>query len=134
MNKKHGPEKGKKYIATNPFSFGQLLANARRKNGLTQDELAQKARVSKRTITYYERETQNPSLSIMSKIAKALEVPIENLLPKDAYDKAPVDRSLSRRIELANKLPPSARYELKKIIDGMLRAYGIINDESKSES
>jgi transcriptional regulator with XRE-family HTH domain len=130
MSTKKGPQKGTRYIATNPHHFGKNLAEIRRKKGFTQTELAKKSGVSKRTITYYERETQNPSLATMTKLANALDVPAERFLPKKETEKATaVDRSLSKRFNQAQQLPLNAKNELKKIIDGMVRAYDVAKND-----
>ena len=127
MNKKKGPAKGTKYIGTNPHSLGKILAQLRRKKGLTQKELAEKSEVSKRTITYYERETLNPSLRSLKKLAAALEVPVEKFLDGKPNEKVIPDRGLNKRFEIAQKLPAAARNDIKRYIDNVVKAYTAYN-------
>jgi transcriptional regulator with XRE-family HTH domain len=133
MTIKHGPEKGTKYIGTNQHHFGKMLATLRRKKGLTQIELAGKSGVSKRAITYYERETKNPSVAVLNKLATALEVPVEKFLYKNTESIA-LDRSLSKRFEVAQHLPSTARNDIKRYIDNVAKAYGASEDEEKQGS
>jgi transcriptional regulator with XRE-family HTH domain len=127
MHAKHGPAKGTKYIGTNQHHFGKILATLRRKKGLTQIELAGKSGVSKRSITYYERETKNPSVAVLNKLAAALEVSVEKFLYGNTEAIA-LDRSLSKRFEAAQRLPSTARNDIKRYIDNVAKAYGTNED------
>jgi transcriptional regulator with XRE-family HTH domain len=133
MHTKHGPEKGTKYIGTNQHHFGKILAAMRRKKGLTQVELAEKSGVSKRAITYYERETKNPSVAVLNKLATTLETPVEKFLNNNAADPITLDRSLSKRFEVAQRLPPTARNDIKRYVDNMAKAYGVGENAMKQE-
>jgi transcriptional regulator with XRE-family HTH domain len=127
MAQKHGPRKGTKYLGSNPYHFGQILAETRRKRGLTQEVLAERAGISRRAVTYYERETKNPTLDIVIKLAEVLRVPVTHFLPKNGNtaEEAVPDRALAKRFETAQKLPPSARGEVKKLIDTLAKSHGI---------
>lgn len=135
MQKRRGTKKGTKIIGTNPYHFGRTLASARRKKGLTQVELAQRLQTTSRTISYYERESKNPSLEMVKKIADALAVRPECLLDLPGYDNGNgtagddmIDRNLSKKFEVAQKLPPEARAQLKKFIDTLSKANNISED------
>jgi len=131
MTTKHGPEKGSKYIGTNQHHFGKILAVLRRKKGLTQIELAEKSGVSKRAITYYERETKNPSVAVLDKLAAALDVSVEKFLNGNTVDPIALDRSLGKRFDIAQRLPPIARNDIKRYIDNVAKAHGITEDSEK---
>lgn len=124
MAKKRGTQKGTKYIGTNKYNFGAVLAEARRRKGLTQTELAKRLNTSSRVVSYYEREAKNPSWETITKIADALQI-VPNKLVHPA-DKVPgngnVDRSLWKRFEEAQKMPTEARNQLKKFIDTLTKA------------
>ena len=62
------------------WTFGMRLYNARRNKGLTQEELARKARCNVHTVNRYERDLINPSLFIVADLAKILEVSIDYLV------------------------------------------------------
>ncbi len=132
MQKRRGTQKGTKIIGTNPYHFGRTLAAARRKKGLTQVELAQRLQTTGRTISYYERESKNPSLDMVKKIADALAVRPESLLDLPGHDNGSgtpgddvIDRNLSKKFEVAQKLPPEARAQLKKFINTLAKANNI---------
>jgi transcriptional regulator with XRE-family HTH domain len=132
MKTKRGTKKGSKIIGTNLYHFGRTLAVARRKKGLTQIELAQQLNTTSRTISYYERESKNPSLEMVKKIADVLGIRPESLLDlprNDSGDAAKgddfVDRNLSKKFEVAQKLPLDARAQLKKFIDTLAKANNI---------
>lgn len=130
--KTKGTKKGTRIIGTNPYHFGRTLAAIRRKKGLTQVELAQRLNTTSRTISYYERESKNPSLEMVKKIADALAVRPESLLNlpgcengKSSEADETIDRNLSKKFEIAQKLPPEARAQLKKFIDTLAKAHNI---------
>jgi transcriptional regulator with XRE-family HTH domain len=132
MKKRKGTKKGTKIVGTNPYHFGRSLATARRKKGLTQVELAERLSTTSRTISYYERESKNPSLEMVKKIADVLGVRPDSLLdlPNGENDTAAInddtiDRNLSRKFEVAQKLPSEARAQLKKFIDTLAKAHNI---------
>lgn len=56
------------------------LKKIRNKKGLTQKQLAAKAGIDERTIRYLEKGEKSPTLSTLTKIAKALNLKVTNLL------------------------------------------------------
>jgi transcriptional regulator with XRE-family HTH domain len=67
-------------MATDP-NIGENIKKHRAKMGLSQEDFAQKSGVKYTTFTKIESGViKTPSVVIMAKIAKALEVPIEELL------------------------------------------------------
>jgi transcriptional regulator with XRE-family HTH domain len=132
MEKRKGTKKGSKIVGTNPYHFGRSLATARRKKGLTQVELAQRLSTTSRTISYYERESKNPSLEMVKKIADVLGIRPDSLLDlpngdngSAAIGEDTIDRNLSKKFEVAQKLPTEARAQLKKFIDTLAKANNI---------
>ena len=134
---KRGTKKGTKYIGTNKYHFGKVLAIARRKKGLTQVELAHLLDTSSRVVSYYEREATNPSWDTVCKIAAVLKVSPESMLDpagQDADTSVTVDRALCRRFEIAHKLPEEARKQLKKFIDTLAKANNISDLQPEGSS
>jgi transcriptional regulator with XRE-family HTH domain len=132
MKTKRGTKKGTKIIGTNQYHFGRTLAVVRRKKGLTQVELARQLNTTSRTISYYERESKNPSFEMVKKIADILGARPESLLDlprNDSLDAIKsddtIDRNLSKKFEVAQKLPIDARAQLKKFIDTLAKANNI---------
>lgn len=61
--------------------FGKKLAEVRSKKNITQENLAFEIGVDRTYISYIERGERNPSIYVLSKIAKALRVDSSELLP-----------------------------------------------------
>ena len=60
--------------------FGQRLAAARKAKGITQRELADRLQTTREMVDYYERRAVNPALEVVRSCAKALNVPVIELL------------------------------------------------------
>lgn len=60
--------------------FGQRARIIRLKQGLSQGDVSKRLGVHRSYISGIERGVRNPSLKVIQRIAKALEVPIEKLL------------------------------------------------------
>ena len=67
--------------------LGRRLKEARKSNGYTQNDLAEKLGVSKVTICGYERETRVPSLGIFLQLLDILQVEPNYLLGRDTLIK-----------------------------------------------
>jgi transcriptional regulator with XRE-family HTH domain len=60
--------------------MGQVIKQIRTARGFTQAELAARAKVTKNYITMLERGAGDPSISVLRRLAKALDVPAGLLL------------------------------------------------------
>jgi ribosome-binding protein aMBF1 (putative translation factor) len=60
-------------------TLGQTIRAAREARGLTQAELAARAQVAQAYLSYLEQDQREPSLSIAARIARALEIPLDEL-------------------------------------------------------
>jgi transcriptional regulator with XRE-family HTH domain len=61
-------------------AFGKKLAEIRKGRGLTQESLAEKAGLSALTVSYIEQGRQWPRIGTLHKLARALGVPVNELL------------------------------------------------------
>jgi XRE family transcriptional regulator, master regulator for biofilm formation len=61
-------------------SLGKQIKKQRLRKGLSITKLAKKARISKGYLSSIESHKTNPSAHMIQKLAKALEVPVEELL------------------------------------------------------
>jgi transcriptional regulator with XRE-family HTH domain len=59
-----------------------LLKGARAKRGLSLNVLAQKAGLSRQTVSYVEQEVQNPTLDTLLRITSVLEIDLEKIISK----------------------------------------------------
>jgi transcriptional regulator with XRE-family HTH domain len=62
--------------------LGKLLREAREKAGLSQEDLAARARVHRTYISLLERDKKSPTLKVLLRICKALGVPAADLVAK----------------------------------------------------
>ncbi len=68
-------------IAVNPFlsAFGEHLRSLRKKAGLSQEEVADRAGIHVTYLSGVERGLRNPSIMNVSRLAQALDVPTKEL-------------------------------------------------------
>lgn len=62
-----------------PRNLGKKLKRARREMGITQEELAERANLSRAYIGYIEQGKNLPALQTLEKIAKALKIRLSDL-------------------------------------------------------
>jgi DNA-binding XRE family transcriptional regulator len=60
-------------------TLGQRIKSAREARGLTQAELASRVHVAQAYLSYLEKDEREPSLSIAARIARELEIPLDEL-------------------------------------------------------
>jgi ribosome-binding protein aMBF1 (putative translation factor) len=60
-------------------TLGQTIRSAREAHGLTQADLAARAHVAQAYLSYLEQDLREPSLSIAARIARELEIPLDEL-------------------------------------------------------
>jgi transcriptional regulator with XRE-family HTH domain len=64
-----------------PAGLGQMIKRLRIRRGMTQDELARRAKLSQAYIAKLESgDRETPSLPALKRLAKALDVPVTKLL------------------------------------------------------
>ena len=63
--------------------FGQRLSALRKAEGIIQREFADLLGTTREMIDYYERRAVNPALEVVRSCAKALNVPVSELLGSD---------------------------------------------------
>ena len=78
---------------------GELIAAARREKGLTQRELAERLHVSDRTVSKWERGAGFPDVSILERLAAALELNVLDLLRGERTEERDVEAALKEAME-----------------------------------
>ncbi len=66
-------------VARNTSTLGQTIRAAREARGLTQADLAARAQVAQAYLSYLEQDQREPSLSIAARIARELQIPLDEL-------------------------------------------------------
>lgn len=69
--------------------FGKRLAELRKRNGISQDILAEELGVRRNTISMYEQGKREPSLKVLSKVSDYFGVTVDYLLGKNGFWKPP---------------------------------------------
>ena len=64
------------------FQVARLLKEERQQRGLSLNVLAEKAGLSRQTVSYVEQEAQSPSLDTLLRITWALGVDLEKIIAK----------------------------------------------------
>lgn len=69
----------RKAVARGAATLGQKILAAREARGLTQAQLAARAQVAQAYLSYLEQDQREPSLSIAARLARELEIPLDEL-------------------------------------------------------
>lgn len=102
------------------MSFGERIVSARKKQNLSQSDLALKAGMHPNVLGRYERGNTVPSVEIAAKIAKALDVSLDYLSEMTDVE---LDRVVLNRIKDMASLPEADRIQVFKVIDALIRDY-----------
>ncbi len=103
--------------------FGRRVAALRKQAGLTQAELARALGVSTPLIGYYERQTPNPTLEVVNKLAVFFDVAPGFFLDEEAKKgegKRGPTSELDLRIERLRQLPKSKHKLLLRMLDAFI--------------
>jgi len=68
-------------ITKNDKRLGKRIKRLRKRSSLTQEQLADKAKVTPKYIQYIESARRTPGLKLLYKIARALDVKVKDLFP-----------------------------------------------------
>ena len=79
-------------------SLGTLIAEARRKNGMTQLELAEKMGVTDKAVSKWERDLSCPDVNSLPQLAEVLGLSIEELL-QGKNEKQPADSKVGELLD-----------------------------------
>lgn len=105
-------------------SFGNRLARLRKLRGLTQRALSRESGVSQRMIAYYETRDATAPGDAVAALARALDVPIDELLGlKPAAPDAPsstAEMRLWRKFRQLQSLPQSKQRIVLQLVDQLL--------------
>lgn len=102
--------------------FGVRLAALRRTRGLSQEELAAQAGVSRRVIAYYEVESAQPPGALLVALARVLRCSTDELLGVRPISEklSPKTARLLKRLRRIEELPPADQRAVLKLVDAML--------------
>ncbi|MDP2345522.1 MAG: helix-turn-helix transcriptional regulator [Deltaproteobacteria bacterium] len=105
-----------------PF-FGQRVATLRKKAGLTQAALARQLGVSAPLVAYYERQTPNPTVEVVGKLAAFFDVPPAYFLDDTVVvlsRKRGKASELEQRVAKLKHLPKGKQKLLLRMLDAFI--------------
>jgi transcriptional regulator with XRE-family HTH domain len=107
-------------------TFGRRLARLRKEAGYSQRSLAEEIGISNRMVAYYEAQTEHPPAHLLTPIADALSLTVDQLLGRAPISKrkAPQNERLIRQLRQVEKLPARARQSVLEHIEGLVAKYG----------
>lgn len=97
--------------------LGVRVRAERKKLGLTQEELAEKAGITGNFLGHIERGTKKASLETVRKLADALEMPVDRLFSEVEYKEKGEDLLLKKLVSVVRDKKP----EQKKLVLKMTR-------------
>jgi transcriptional regulator with XRE-family HTH domain len=100
------------------MSFGKRLLDARKRKGISQDELAQHLGTKGPVIGRYERDEMKPSIEVASKMAELLDVSLDYLVGKTDIL---IDSKVMNRIIEIQKLNDDEQRTVFSLLDAFLR-------------
>ena len=101
------------------MSFGSRLLEARKRKGLSQDDLAKHLGTKGPAIGRYERDEMKPSIEVAAKMADYLDVSLDFLV--GAADQQ-LDKSTMNRILELQKLPEEDKTHIFYTLDNLIKA------------
>ena len=101
------------------MSFGSRLLEARKRKGLSQDDLAKHLGTKGPAIGRYERDEMKPSIEVAAKMADYLDVSLDFLV--GAADQQ-LDKSTMNRILELQKLPEEDKTHIFYALDNLIKA------------
>jgi transcriptional regulator with XRE-family HTH domain len=104
--------------------FGARLASFRGARGLSQEELATAAGVSRRVIAYYEAESDQPPGALLVDLARALRVSTDELLGlMPSSERTPPKTARPRkRLQQVEALPAADQRTVLKLVEALAAA------------
>lgn len=105
------------------MSFGKNLSRFRKEKSLTQEDLVKKSSVAISQIRRYEADKSSPTLDVITRLAKALGVSIDELVfdkEKGIAASRLMDRELLEQFEMVSALDEDEREAVKRILEGVI--------------
>jgi transcriptional regulator with XRE-family HTH domain len=114
---------GKKFVPPAHGQFGERLVSLRKRAGLSQVKLAELSKISRRMIAYYEGREALPPGHVLSALAEALGVTVDEMMgvraapPTAPRKRARISPHVLRRVRAIEDLPARDKRELLSLID-----------------
>ncbi len=103
------------------LDIGEKISSLRKKHNLSQTDLAKQVGVSRTIIGNYERNSNSPSIEILSKIATTFNVSIDFLVGQGQL--ASYNKEVLKRINDIENLDEETRGKLFFLIDNVIQNF-----------
>lgn len=105
------------------MEIGAKIKKLRKEKKLTQGELAERAGISGNHLSRLERGVFQPSIDVVKRLAKALDVNVDGILSGED-ELAPAvsikNKELTERVRMIDQLEPEDQQAIMRVIDSML--------------
>ena len=96
------------------MTLGQNILNARKKNGLSQEQLGEKVDVTRQTISNWELDETAPNPEQLKTLSKVLNISVDDLIGND------VQNIVLSKVKITEKQTKSIKKVLKGILIGFI--------------
>ena len=120
-----------KHTSSSISNFGKRFAQIRKAAGYTQQALADEIGVSRRVITYYETESENPPANLLVDLARALNVSTDQLLGLQPTESTKPGRKIERQLKQIETLSPKAKRQVSLLLETFIEAEQLKKDAGK---
>jgi transcriptional regulator with XRE-family HTH domain len=103
------------------LNIGERITQLRRQKNISQADLAGKVGVSRTIIGNYERNTNTPSVDVLSDMAKVFNVSVDYLIGEGELSS--FDKEIIKRIHDIEKLDPNTKEHLFFLIDNVTQNF-----------
>lgn len=86
-----------------PIVLGDVVRNARKKKNLSQEALAERIGVCKRTIVDIEKNNSNPKFEILFLLVRELDLPLQQVFYPDRINSFEAKTQLRQELEKCNE-------------------------------
>ncbi len=106
--------------------LGKRIQELRKQNGLTQQELAGRVRISHPQIVRYETKGVQPPANVLARIADVFDVSIDFLVNGDKSQRAQQtikDAELIKNFKELDQLPEEEKKSILKVLNALIRDF-----------
>jgi transcriptional regulator with XRE-family HTH domain len=104
-------------------TFGKRLATIRQEKGMTQQQLADTAGVTRKMVDYYERRAVNVRTDTLISLSEALKMSVDELLGLQSNKQKPGPKSkLERQLQAVSQLPKAQQKFVSQFLETVLQA------------
>ncbi len=102
------------------MSIGKKIRELREERNWSQGDLEKQSGIDRRTISQYEREVNEPTISMAKKIASGFDVSIDYLASDEYLDITLNDKALFKLCREVDKLAPKYRRVCKEVLSAII--------------